>query len=416
MRLPRSPFGAVLAVLAATLIPSAPVAAETPHSVNSLGWTIAASPLGEVTSAAVLRENDQWAVQTAAPGGQFGPFVPLWPRANYGPEVMVAGPHGETITWWVSGGHGYRAVTSFRAPGGTFDPPVTLTRGYPGRSGVDLAFDGAGNVTAVWGVAREGVRVRTRRASGRWSPASLIPAARAYDPRLAVASDGAATVVWSERVTRGGPTRVMAAERPAGGSFGPPHQLVRTDRDVQGVVVATNDAGDAVALWSETVEATFRTSLHAAFRRRGAASFGSATTLTHARDEPSGESVSIAPDGRVVFGWRDNTRLLAEARIRTAAGVLLPVQVLSRDLLENSAATALALGDGLVAWYDGHTWPDGRQRGPVFLRTATASPAGRFGAPRTRWTTRRLMPDEPWAFATDAGLLLVTGSGRILRP
>jgi hypothetical protein len=327
--------------------------------------------------------------------------------------TIAVGPGGAALAEWVTGGLDGVMMTSYRPPGGSFEPPTLLSASVPGGEQWAVAdFDAAGNATIAWAGADPTNRllVRTRSAAGAWTAPEAIAARRPFRPELMVSPSGAATLTWEEA----GPkkedaSRVVVATRPPGGRFGAEQTLAGVQRNPGEPVVATNDRGDAVVAWVELHDEprpdTF--GVHAAFRAAGSGAFGRAVTLTRPDVEAAFPSVSVDPTGRMVLAFSENgPGRRVWARVRTRSGTLLPGRVLSHDHEENSGVTALAAGRGLVAWFD-------RDRGRSFLRIAAATPAGAFGPPRLLATTREY-GDTPWLFAVPTGLLAVTPANRIV--
>jgi hypothetical protein len=281
----------------------------------------------------------------AAPGAAFGAPVPVDLRDAYEPSITM-GPGGAALVLWSTRGLDPVLMYTYRPATGAFGAPAELDDGYPrGEQAPVVAFDAAGGATVACASAHPDDRllVRTADAGGAWGPVQQIRAPRAFRPALAVAPGGGAVLAWREDGPRRDSTRVVAALRPADGTFGPRQTLAGIRRNADEPAVAINDHGTAVAAWVELHgETTFTTG--AAFRGPGAPGFGKATRLTPAREQGASPSVSVAPDGRMVLAWSDFHLDTSEAwaRIRTRSGLLRPARQLSDHAEADSAAVALA--------------------------------------------------------------------------
>jgi hypothetical protein len=412
--------GAAIAAwtVALALVLPAAAGAELPTSADGYSWPVAASPAREVL--AVDGVDPDLFYRVTPPRGAGGPSRRLT-TDGVDPDVAY-GPHGEAIAAWsTSAGPKFAPMAAYRPAGGTFQPAVTLAKGgYPrpplyNTPDPQVAFDGAGVATLAWTSLDGRIVTRTRSVSGRWStPEQLAGGAKWSAPSLVVAPSGAATITWDRPGPGHGQNQVLVATRPAGGRFGAPVRLVANGEDPGGPLVAENERGDAVVIWSQDRgEAPYdvMSRLYGAFRSGLTGAFGPPVPLSPPAQDASGPSASVAADGAMVIAWRDNgRRRLVAARLRTAAGRLLAPQILTRHLALNTGTTALALGPGIVGWFSGAN----RKGAPIRLQTARATLAGTFGAHHTWSTARTLDWDTPYLFATNAGLLVVSPHGRVL--
>ena len=295
----------------------------------------------------------------------------------YRPTLAV-GVRGEVMAVW-SGRGGLTA--RYRWPDGRLSRERVIASGVESAAEqTPVAIDAAGNSTVVWAADEQsggGLRVRTRSASGTWSPEAQLPAVGVYRPALAVAADGSAVLTWRQSPKPdSNDTQIAVSVRPRGGQFGPPVVVSGADRTAAAPVVATNDRGDAVVAWIETHAERF--SIHAVFRR-GSGAFGTPRKLS--RIEGASPAVAVTQGGRMVLAWTDNQTARAEARIRSASGRLGAPQIFTRDLGENSYLVALATKNGAIGWSE-------RDPGLSRIRLAVANGAGRLGKSRTVDKTR----------------------------
>jgi len=355
----------------------------------------------------------------ARPGGVFGRGQQLGRRDSVGgtsvPSV-VSGRNGEALAFWAQDGMQARQfVTAFRPAGGAFGPLVRLTSGtQPNADSVDAGFTGAGDVVLAWPTERGGMRVRTRFADGHWSSIEQIPTTpNPLAPRLAVAASGAVTMTWAQDSRDGPGDEIMVATRPPGGRFDAPRRVAQTLFSEAGPMIAQNDGGDTVLAWTEDDRlVTGRNpSVHAMFRSGFGGAFGSVTGVSHTPSPAVLSAVSVAPDGGIIFAWRQGRHGVA-ARTRTPAGQLLPAYLLTQRLHRITAASAVATGPGVVAWFS----PAATGHAISRLQTATATATGSFGKPHTWWSGHiGNLSYVPYLLAVDGGVLIVTPTGQILR-
>ncbi|MFM9053808.1 MAG: InlB B-repeat-containing protein, partial [Solirubrobacterales bacterium] len=125
----------------------------------------------------------------------------------------------------------------------------------------------------------------------------------AYDPQVAIAPDGAITVVW--RRFNGTNSIIQAATRPAGsGTFGAPENLSVADHataDAFVPQVAIAPDGATTVVWSRN-NAT-NTIIQAATRPAGSGTFGTPQNLSATGQNAYSPQVAIAPDGKTTVVW-----------------------------------------------------------------------------------------------------------------
>ncbi len=125
----------------------------------------------------------------------------------------------------------------------------------------DVAIDPQGNGIAVWRPTDGRVRAAFRLAAGTWQPPPQTLAATGTAPDVAMDGGGNALAVWTETVQNGGSggyTRIKAAFRPAGGSFGSAQTLTPLSRGsathAEAPEVAFDGQGNALVVWVHTRE------------------------------------------------------------------------------------------------------------------------------------------------------------------
>jgi hypothetical protein len=184
-------------------------------------------------------------VGTRAPGGAFGPLVPI--TADGGPWVaraavdgagaMVAGMTAVDYTW----AEEPRALVSTRAAGGAFESASAFGAGT--GTYLQVATNARGDAVVA---LRTPGRYRFRPSGGTLGPPTELPGGAGGG--LAVDLDGTVAFVWSDS---GSPTqgpRTFESHRPPGGDFGPPVEIPNVPF---APYFATASNGRALLVWDD---------------------------------------------------------------------------------------------------------------------------------------------------------------------
>ncbi len=201
-------------------------------------------------------------------------------------------------------------------------------------SGIEpqVAVDADGDAVFTWSRfdgADFRIEARTRSAAGVLSAVQTLSAAGgdAFASEVAVDPGGDALFAWQRSVSSG--QRVQAVARSASGVLSAVQTLSAYGQPAGGPQVAVDSDGDAVIAWVRFDGENNR----AQVRARSAAGVLSAVQNLSVPGEPvvSDVDVDVDLDGDAVFTWarRVGTNDLAQARARSAAGVLSAVQNLS---------------------------------------------------------------------------------------
>jgi hypothetical protein len=246
-----------------------------------------------------------------------------------------------------------------------------------------LAVAPTGIAVALWGAyvgGKQVIKARSRSATGTLSSIQTLspPGQNADYPEVAVDANGDAVAVWHQydgTTNCGGLPgcrRAQARARSAGGTLGPVQTLSAAGRHALIPQVAIDADGDGLIVWTRR-DGTTDCSLSGApcyiqARARSAAgALGPSQTLSSAGRSAFGGQVGIDADGDAVVVWQrfDGTTdcfggdacLRVQARTRSGAGVLGPVQTLSASGGYASSARVAVdpLGDALGVWqlFDG---------------------------------------------------------------
>jgi hypothetical protein len=254
--------------------------------------------------------------------------------------------------------NGKQVIGRGRAASGTLGPVQAFS--VPNQDAVDpqVAIDSEGDALVVW-EAKMGsifrIQARTRSAAGTLGPVQVFSSEfrNAFDPQVAIDADGDAYAVW--RHFDGANWRIEGRARSAGGVVGPVETLSDAGRNAFDAQVAFDSDGDAYAVWRRFDGSDFRIEGRA---RSAAGTLGAVETLSDAGQNALQPQVAIDTDGDALAVWRryDETSAtccrLIDARARSAAGVLGPVETLSgtgHDSFDPQVGMD-AEGDAVAVW------------------------------------------------------------------
>lgn len=299
----------------------------------------------------------------STPGPGWG--TPQLVAVGHDPQVAVA-PSGDAIAAWTRRDGTHFDVVASRYTAGAWSAPVELQP--PGETGTSprLAVDAGGNALVIWsrgagpsGVAAAGLASRRFTPAGGWAPMSIVadhrardlsmvgdaegravglwssdgdpgdsiwsarfaagawsapvrlddPATPAYlwraEPALALDGDGRALAIWNAQVP-GSPVRYhLVARRHDGVAWSAPAVLaMRANWSYQGLQLAADDAGNAVALWLDPWE-------YEQFRLRAsrftpAGGWTAPVALSREGVEAHQPRVVLAPSGRGLALWTES--------------------------------------------------------------------------------------------------------------
>ena len=216
------------------------------------------------------------------------------------PLVAIDGHGNATAAWLIAD----RLEVAYRPAGGVWGAPVTVSDPAEVPVGPDLAVDeSSGNAVLAWrslGTASQ-VVAAIRPAGGSWSaPVTLggDPAHLADEPRAAISSGGA-VVVWT--LDDGGVKRVQAAWRPSGGAWSAAVYLSDAGQTALGPHVVVDSAGGAVAAWERWDGLDFRVQ---AAQRAPSGLWQTPVTLSPPGTGTQGVSLAAGPAGGTLAVWR----------------------------------------------------------------------------------------------------------------
>ncbi len=227
-------------------------------------------------------------------------------ESAYDPQVAVAANGATTVVWTRSNGSVDIVQASTRQAGsGTFGPVEDLSD--PGQDGIDpqvaVAVDGATTVVWTYDSGPDIVQASTRQAgSGTFAAAVNLsdPGQHAESPQVAVAVNGTTTVVWTR--SDGVNYIVQASTRPAGsGTFGDVVDLSTLGQDSYIPQVAVGVDGATTVVWQRWTNAD--NIIQTRTRPAGSGTFGAVVNLSAAGQRPDHPQVAVAANGTTTVVW-----------------------------------------------------------------------------------------------------------------
>ncbi len=346
---------------------------------------VAVAPDGETTVTWVDGSNTVQSAIRPAGSTTFGAVVPLSAvDGNAGPPKVAVAPDGTTTVVWnltfaCSPGPTCYVVQSAIRPAGstTFGAVQDVSPTSEGSLAPNLAVAADGATTVVWTLTRDcspSPCEYTAQAATRSAGSNTFGTVQDVSPNdpstgftnVAVAPDGATTVVWGQLI--GGILTIRARTRPAGSStFGTIEDIseIGNQSTIQ-MVAAPGGAVTVVWEWEDVAMEGAHT-VQAASRPAGASSFGAVTNLSTAGATPPSSQLAVAPNGAVTVVWAqyvtDSSRIQAASSSPTG-----PRLRLSLDGPKKVRA-GKAFGVSVRVTNRGPSEPDPVGRGP---RTARA--------------------------------------------
>ncbi len=230
-------------------------------------------------------------------------------RNAFDPQVAVAADGATTVVWRRDDGSNFIVQASTRPAGSvTFGGAVDLSAAGRDTAAPEVAVAVDGVTTVVWsrwnGV-NSIVQARTRPAGSgsTFGPAVDLSATtqHAYSPQVAVAVDGATTVVWYRY--DGSNWIVQASTRPAGSStFDPVVDLSAAGRDAYVPQLSVAVDGATTVVWTRSNGSNLI--VQASTRAAGSATFGAAVNLSATTQDATDQQVAVAADGTATVVWR----------------------------------------------------------------------------------------------------------------
>jgi hypothetical protein len=296
-------------------------------------------------------------------------------RHAYSPDVAVD-PSGNAVFAWTrldgTGDCGFdcqRAQTRARSAAGALSATQTLSAAGHDAYGAQVGVDQSGNAVFAWvrpdpATGCSGffgcVQARARSAAGVLSAPQRIsaPGQEADSHQLAVDPSGNAIFVWQRRDgTTGcegspGCLRIQARFRSAGGALSMTQTLSPAGQHAYAPAVAVDQSGNAVFVWlvrDETGCGGFPCLGIQARARSAAGVLSPIQTLSAPANSTDDPQVAVDQSGNAIFVWQRAG--VIEARARSDAGTLSATQTLSNDAGADSPDIAVnPTGKAAAAW------------------------------------------------------------------
>jgi hypothetical protein len=310
-------------------------------------------------------------------------------------QLLATDRRGDAIVVWQ---HEYSGnpspgslFASYRPAGGSFGPVARVARDTGAAA---VAMDGRGDATIAWEQLRghsrpEAIDVVERRANGRYGRVQQVVRGPVALGGLAVNASDQAVLVWQSGQLP--PGALLAAARPAGGTFGPSVQLVSSGVGAIEPQVGLDDAGAARVVWEGPYDGagsgTPFTNVEAMSLRVGGLEPGAIQpVLTPGLGQlgDPGPLLSVDPHGDALVVWQNltrdgNTVKIVVARSRAGHPFTVGHAVGTSYPGGNFDATIGPNGDAIVSW-ESLTQPIHT----VIARTISApfGPATAVGSPR----------------------------------
>jgi PKD repeat protein len=291
--------------------------ADDPH--------VASAPTGDAVVVWRRSNGTHQIVQAATrpAGGAWS--EPAWLSAagqNATTPAAAVDASGTAVATWSRWDGVHQVIqAAVRPPGGEW-PSVASTISVGDAYAPDVALDGKGGAVAVWrsnsGGPHSIVQAAYRAAGGAWqSPTSLSALGQnAYDPHIAVDGDGNALAAWDR--FDGTHQVVQTAFRPAGGTWQAPVTVSGTGLGAQHPQVAFDGLGNALVAFDRD-GTTSRVQVAV---RSAAGSWQVPIYLSAAGSDATDQQVAADPQGDMVVAWdrKAGGTWVAEATVRAPGG------------------------------------------------------------------------------------------------
>lgn len=280
-----------------------------------------------------------------------------------GPDVAVADDGTATVVWSARSGGEFRVFARRIAANGVRGATAQLSAAGGDALAPRVAVAPDGTATVVW-TRWDGAdfRIQERRiaADGAAEEATRTLSGsgqNAFDPQVGVAPDGEATVVW-KRFDGFNYLAQVRRVAPDGTAEAPSQRLSESGRGAADPQVAVAGDGSALAVWSRFVEGT--ESVVQARRIEADGSLASTATLSAAGGSAVQPQPALGPDGAGTVVWDrfDGSNWVIQSQRLTAAGAAVGAPVNLSASGRSAAEPQLALdgaGVATVVWdrYDG---------------------------------------------------------------
>ena len=282
-----------------------------------------------------------------------------WPEPNdlSEPTLQIAAPEiavdadGNAVAVWAE-----RANTTFAvkavvrsAATGAWGAPVTLSGGAA-SAGPSLALTATGEAFVAWVEGGSIVRVARRdAANGGWgSPATVSssPAPVAGTPTVAVNPTGDAAVAWVQQANGESNPRVQVAYRPRGSNWGTPRSVHPAHLGTPTApVIAVDRTGNTVVAWLSFG------GVEAAARSLSTGTWTGPLVLATPQERAAELQLATDPAGNAVAIWRNGETESVRVALRPgASGEWQPPVTISSSSAARPRVSLDDSGSGHAVW------------------------------------------------------------------
>jgi hypothetical protein len=234
-------------------------------------------------------------------------------REGRGPRVAFKA-NGDAMVAWMQSDPGATNVwiTSFTAATGSWGTATQVNTGTAGASFPVLAIDPGDNAIVVWpeGSSLASFQIKARRlAAAGWGAVQSIDSAAggASRPEIAMDAGGNATVVWVQQNATGTGADVWANRFVAGTGWGTATVIETNDRDASNPAIASDAAGNAMAVWVQADDTNPVTNTSSVYSNRfSAGSWGTATLVKGGAPFAWDGAIAMNASGDAVVVWQED--------------------------------------------------------------------------------------------------------------
>jgi hypothetical protein len=229
-------------------------------------------------------------------------------------------------------------------------------------------------VALAVGAGAAGWQVDARAAETEWARPVVLAARGASGFAAEIDGDGDAVAVWAEG--RGDAWRIRQTERPLGGEWTQPGDLV-PPVPWRGIApcIAVNARGDVIAAWMLWYRQ--KSVVQGAYRRKGQA-WSPVQTLSRVANGVFAPAAGIDQRGGAVVVWDVHPRAQQTAILTPAGRWGGPTTILRRPVFSSPILAVAPDGRALATWVA----PQGRGQSRVPIVTIEKPPGRTWGTPR----------------------------------
>jgi hypothetical protein len=283
------------------------------------------------------------------------------------PDVAVSG-RGTTVAIWSSYTASYSGIAAARLePNGTWTMPVEIAPQGTSYSDPKVAFDDAGNATAVWALSDCTIGSALMAADGGWDAPVPVASSCAEELHLVVDAAGRAALSWRTTAVR--EPVLWIATRDGAGAWSAPFVLAGAARNQYGPQAGISASGDVTAVWRRD------STIYSANKPDGGV-WQAPIVVFDDPNTANSPAIAVAPDGSAVVAWSVYEPASGGYQVQAALGAAgmwgaaEPVSP-ATHIAQYLSAAATARGSFALAWSEG--------------RSGTVQASDR--KPYTPWTT-----------------------------